>query len=150
MVKKIHVFLLKKKIMSDSVNNKGFFEIIYGCMFSGKTTSLNKLLYEHFVNKRNVLKITHSDVQGMERNSVIFNPSLEKDKNSIYLDHLSKDTIFNNDYDVIGIDEGQLFNEDIKGFIKHYLGLGKIIILAGLITDYRMEVFGFIPSLFYL
>lgn len=128
---------------------KGYFILLIGPMFSGKTKTLNKLTYDYtVVNNYKTLKITHSLVNGSERNNKTYNNTLTS-YNSIYLSDLSE--MFNEytKFDVIAIDEGQFFDKSIIDFVKHYLSLGKIIILSGLTTDYRIERFGFLSDLIY-
>ena len=57
------------------------------------------------------------------------------------------DTLLNtiSNYDVIGIDESQLFNDDIVKFVLHIVDiLNKKVIMCGLNSDFKREKFGYI------
>lgn len=119
----------------------GYLELIMGCMFSGKSTSLNKVLFSYSLNNLSIIKIINSKVEGVERNISTCGILFEKGVNLIYTNTLEESTIYDN-YDVIGIDEGQFFGIEIISFVEKYLVKKKIIIIAGLIADFKREKFG--------
>jgi thymidine kinase len=122
--------------------------IIYGCMFSGKTKKLNQLLYKYILEGKKILKISYIGVKDTERNIETNNPFFTIGETLIYVDKLTDDISIYDKYHVIGIDEGQFFDDNIIQFVKKNVDAGKIIILAGLISDYRGNPFGNIHKLF--
>jgi thymidine kinase len=53
------------------------------------------------------------------------------------------------DIDVIAIDEGQFFGDLKKYVLKFCEEYGKMVIVAGLISDYQRKKFGSMTDLFY-
>ncbi len=125
----------------------GKLEVIRGCMFSGKTEELirrlNRLqyarqtfmLFKPAIDNRyeaadvvshNGIKLQAVPIRGSYE---ILGRILDKEKSGVH-------------YDVIGIDEGQFFDEGIVEVAKTLIYKGYRIILAGLDTDFRGEPFG--------
>lgn len=122
-------------------------DLIIGPMFAGKSTELIrrlnifaelglKTLYiNSFLDKRS------DEVFSTHNPSICKIGKIEAKK----LENLL-DTNFQN-YDVIGIDEAQMFSELKNCVINQVNNLGKKIIIAGLNGDYRRESFGEINDL---
>jgi len=130
----------------------GSLTVIFGPMFSGKTTRLIQEL-TRFVdvtneshNTRCVL-VNHSfDDRNMEIGVSSHGSSFKGVSNLIDIvrtDDLTKLNI--EDYSVIGVDEGQFFQnlEPVYEWIKNE----KIVIISGLITDAFLKPFGKIHTL---
>lgn len=119
--------------------------IITGPMFSGKTTFLSNTLKKYKDEK--VLYINHEfDTRGEFYYS--HNPDLKFSENIICIktDELKDEIVL--DYKIIAIDESQFF-KNIKNIILKWVEKDeKIIYIAGLISDYKREVFGEMNQLF--
>lgn len=127
----------------------GWLHLIYGCMFSGKTGSmivtLNvlesgghkvQLIRPTIDTRYHATDVTNHD--GMRREAVVINP---KDPDAI-LDAVAPDTT------VVGIDEIQFFDSGIVGVVTLLSRVqGRVVVAAGLNTDFRQEPFGPMPDL---
>lgn len=118
-------------------------QLIFGPMFSGKTTTLVALLNNYVsVGQNRVLYVNNildtrqsSDGFISTHNAVLRVNNIDKCKVEFLRElDISK-------YDVIGVDEGQFFS-DLVVTIRSWLDIGKIILVAGLDGDYRMQPFG--------
>lgn len=125
---------------------KGWIEIIVGCMFAGKTEELIRrikiLQYakKHIVVVKASIDNRYSETEiashsGYRVHSV--NASCAKD----ILKYVDKDT------DVVAIDEAQFFDKDLVLVCESLADSGIRVILAGLDRDFRGEPFGVIPEL---
>ncbi|WAC11688.1 thymidine kinase [Dyadobacter pollutisoli] len=123
----------------------GWIEVICGSMFSGKT--------EELIRRLNRAKIARQRIQ-------IFKPALDKryhDENivshndnsirSIPVQLSSEITNLAENYEVIGLDEAQFFDEGIVAVCDNLANSGKRVIVAGLDMDYMGKPFGCMPQL---
>lgn len=127
----------------------GSLTIIFGPMFSGKTTRLVQEL-TRFVDVTNeshdtkCLLINHTfDTRNPEVGVSSHGSSFKGISELIRVSQFSKISEADNEiqkYDVIGIDEGQFF-EDLEN-IKNWIKSGKNVIVSGLIADSFMNSFG--------
>jgi len=140
----------------------GYLEIVFGPMFSGKTT----LLLEKINNY-----ITYSTIKKYDKKILIINNILDTRKNSasnkltthksflkrnlessfvssIKVKNLADiDEDFIDKYDYIAIDECQFF-EDLEEKVKDWLAKDKYIYCTGLIADSEKNIFGHLHQLF--
>ena len=125
--------------------NVGWIEVISGCMFSGKTVELIRRLRRAVIARQKVAIfkpkiderysedhiVSHSDVripsQVVEFPREILESSLESQ--------------------VVGIDEGQFFDETLVEVCIKLANMGKRVIIAGLDMDYRGIPFEPMPQL---
>jgi len=126
------------------VNREGKLIILFGPMFSGKTTHLiNKLVTAHDVGHR-VIYINHSldnrpsyDDAASSHHSIF--DKLPKSITATKTSTLSSIDV--NEYDIIGIDEGQFFT-DLESTVREWvLHNGKMVIIASL--DGKADVTSF-------
>ncbi|MFO7658385.1 MAG: thymidine kinase [Bacteroidales bacterium] len=129
----------------NSPTKRGWIEVIVGSMFSGKTEELlRRLKRARFANQK-VKIFKHALDSRYATNEVV-----SHDDNSVgsiavssakeILAHLS-------DIDVIGVDEGQFFADDLIEICNFIANSGVRIIVAGLDMDYQGKPFGSIPRL---
>ena len=126
--------------------NKQFssIEVICGSMFSGKT--------EELIRRLKRAKIANQKIQ-------IFKPSLDS-RNNEYIESHDKNRIksltvktsydvydIGKDFDVIGIDEVQFFDDEIVSVCNSLANNGVRVIAAGLDMDYLGNPFGPMPNL---
>jgi thymidine kinase len=124
---------------------KGWVEVICGSMFSGKTEEL-------------IRRLRRSQIAG--QNVEIFKPKLDTrydavqvvshDKNAIPsmpVAH-SRDILLNiHEFDVVGVDEAQFFDDQLPDVCDALANQGIRVIVAGLDMDFSGKPFGPIPAL---
>lgn len=122
----------------------GSIEVICGSMFSGKT--------EELIRRLKRAKIAKQKIQ-------IFKPSIDS-RNDEYIESHDKNRIksitvkssydvfeMGKDFDVIGIDEVQFFDNEIVSVCNSLANNGVRVIAAGLDMDYLGNPFGPMPNL---
>jgi thymidine kinase len=131
--------------MRQPVNKTGRIEVICGCMFSGKTEELIRRIRRAQIAKLSVIVFKpiidsrYSESQIVSHNNIkIESHSL---KSSIHINNYSSE------FDVVGIDEAQFFDEKILNVCKKLANDGKRVIVAGLDKDYKGLPFGSMPEL---
>ncbi|XP_054281708.1 thymidine kinase, cytosolic-like isoform X3 [Macrosteles quadrilineatus] len=125
-------------------NKKGQIQIIFGPMFSGKTTELIRRLKRYrFADYRCMLvryandnRYSTKDVSTHEGHRL---PAIS----AVKLADVNVDT---SHFDVIGIDEGQFFPDTVE-FCERMANAGKIVVVAALDGTYQRERFGSILDL---
>ncbi len=123
----------------------GWIEVICGSMFSGKT--------EELIRRLNRAQIAGQKIE-------IFKPAMDirydKEKvishnanevKSTPVESSSAILLFSAEAEVIGIDEGQFFDEEIVRVCNELANNGKRVIIAGLDMDFRGRPFGPMPFL---
>lgn len=135
------MFLEKSK----NASRDGWIEVICGSMFSGKT--------EELIRRLNRAKIAKQSVE-------IFKPKIDKrydDENVVSHDATSIHStpvetaaqilLYSHDFDVVGIDEAQFFDEELAAVCNQLADGGVRVIVAGLDMDYTGKPFGPMPAL---
>lgn len=118
--------------------------IIAGCMFSGKSEELLRLLRRASIARQSTIVVkpaidtrTNTLVCSRDGHCV----------EAIVVEH-SRDIIAAADkFDVVGIDEAQFFDAEIVPVVRELYRRGKRVVVAGLDTDYRGEYFGYMHHL---
>lgn len=123
----------------------GWIEVIVGCMFSGKSEELIRRIKRAIIanqkaivfkpkidNRYDIDKVVSHN--GISIRALVVNNSNEIRENS-------------ENYDVIGIDEAQFFDNKLISIVEELADKGKRVIIAGLDQDFRGEPFGIIPYL---
>lgn len=124
--------------------------LIIGPMFSGKTTELIRQLYTYKSIYKKCLYVnsildSREDKDFSTHNSVINNELHIKSLKVRYLnDNFLKVA---NKYDIIGIDESQLFGEELVSSVNLLVDNNKKVIISGLNSDFRKQKFGHILDL---
>jgi thymidine kinase len=124
----------------------GTIEVICGCMFSGKTEELIRVLKRALIAKQNVLVFKHSsDIRYSE--SELYSHNSQKISSRL-ISNISEILLQNLDHiDVIGIDEAQFFSDDIIDVIEQLMDKGIRVVIAGLDLDYKRRPFGCMPKI---
>jgi thymidine kinase len=121
-------------------------DLVFGTMFSGKTTYLFNYLNKARVLNRKALYITHTlDNRNTITHNAALDPSVDIPKwkveslDAIDHEHLS-------DIDIIGIDEGQFFKSltAVKRWVDDWR---KRVVIVGLAGDFKRQIFGEMTSL---
>ena len=117
-------------------------ELIIGCMFSGKSSTLLRKIRRLKSIKKKCAVINHDyDTRCEEQIKTHANDYIE----AIKLGTLGSFTSWE-EYDVIAIDESQFFPDIVKN-IKKFLKQGKQVIVAGLSGDFNGKPFDNISQL---
>lgn len=135
------MFLEKSK----NGERSGWIEVICGSMFSGKTEELIRRLKRARIARQKVeifkpaidTRYDEEDVVSHDANSIRSTPV--QSSNQILL--------MANDFDVIGIDEAQFFDNELSAVCNTLANNGVRVIVAGLDMDYLGKPFGPIPDL---
>ena len=120
-------------------SGEGKIELIIGPMFSGKSTRLIEQMRKYvYKAKKTIMVKYYADQRYSEKSEVVTHDLIKYDSINCKLLHNSFETL--KQYDVIGIDEGQFFADLVE--VCEELALnGKIILIAALNGDFRMEPF---------
>lgn len=126
--------------------NNGKIQVILGPMFSGKSTELIRLLkrYQHTQYSCFIIKYT-KDLR-YDQDSIATHDNQKMKATSTNNLFELKQEILENNYDVIGIDEGQFFPDCVE-FCEYMANKGKIVIVAALDGTFKREEFGNILKL---
>ncbi len=123
----------------------GWIEIICGSMFSGKTEELIRRLNRAKYAKQKI-KVFKPIIDSRFKKDFVFS----HDRNQIESKSVSNSSdikIKAKDYDVIGIDEAQFFDNGIVKICNDLANEGIRVIVAGLDMDYKGDPFGPMPNL---
>lgn len=135
-----------KQIVNELVNtiqrkikSLGHLELIIGCMFSGKTTELFRRIkrYEQ-ANKKCIIIKYSKDKRYSDDHAATHDGITSKAIGCLNLSDIDKSILEN--YDVIGIDEGQFYG-DIVNFTIDMVNAGKICIISALDGTFERKPF---------
>jgi thymidine kinase len=123
----------------------GWIEVICGSMFSGKTEELIRRLKRARIARQSVeifkpavdTRFSRADVVSHDANAI---PSAS-------VAAASQIILLATDADVVGIDEGQFFDDDLVAVCRELAASGKRVIVAGLDQDYMGRPFEPMPQL---
>jgi len=126
--------------------NSGYLHIIFGPMFSGKTTELIKQINSLKIYKKNILIVNSKKDIRVEDNYIKTHDNVQYE--AIKYEELTEDLITDiiNKYDTICIDEAQFFT-NLVDFVDILLKNDKYVIVAGLNGDSNQKKFGYILDL---
>ena len=127
-------------------NNHGFITLIIGPLFSGKTTTLRDLCERYTIAGKKCLLIKYLSDNRYSKDKIITHSGLECNQitiNTKLLENIDQ-TVHN--YDIIGIDEIQ-FYEDAPKYCDKWANNGLIVICAGLNGTFERKEFPIISKL---
>ena len=132
--------------LENKVINTGWIEVIAGSMFSGKTEELIRRLKRAKIAKQKIeIFKPKIDIRYSEKKIV------SHDDNYIHstpVENAKEILEKANNYEVIGIDEAQFFNDDLVNVCNELANSGIRVVIAGLDMDFSGKPFGPIPKLF--
>ena len=136
------MFLEKDKNANDRT---GWIEVVCGSMFSGKTEELIRRLNRARIAKQKVeifkpavdTRYDEQDVVSHDATAVKSNPVQSASQILFYAD----------EFEVVGIDEAQFFDDELVHVCNELANRGKRVIVAGLDMDFTGKPFGPIPQL---
>jgi thymidine kinase len=126
--------------------NQGWIEVIVGSMFSGKSEELIRRLRRAQIARQKVqifkpsLDTRYGD-DAIVSHSEMRIPSRTVANSRALLELVSEDT------EVVGIDEGQFFDQELPAVVNALADRGKRVIVAGLDQDYLGKPFEPMPQL---
>lgn len=130
---------------SNNGERSGWIEVICGSMFSGKTEELIRRLKRARIAMQKVeiykpridTRYDDEDVVSHDANSIRSTP----------VDSSNQILLMANDFDVVGIDEAQFFDDELSSVCNTLANNGIRVIVAGLDMDYLGRPFGPMPAL---
>ena len=123
----------------NSESGEGKIELILGPMFSGKSTRLIELMRKYvYKAKKTIMVKFYADQRYTDKSEVVTHDLIKYDSINCKILRNSFDTL--KEYDVIGIDEGQFFAYLVE-VCEELALMGKIVLIAALNGDFRMEPF---------
>ena len=123
----------------------GWIEVICGSMFSGKTEELiRRLKRAQFAKQR--IEIFKPVVDTRYDNEMVVSHDANEIR-STPVPVASNIRLLANDVDVVGIDEAQLFDDEIVAVCNDLANRGIRVIVAGLDMDFKGNPFGPMPAL---
>lgn len=125
--------------------------LIFGSMYSGKTTELIRRITRcQSIGKRVLVINSKLDSRYSGKDSIVSHDEYCYNcVKSMTLEEVDSSMRIDADIDVIAIDEGQFFGDLKKYVLKFCEEYGKTVIVAGLISDYQRKKFGSMSDLFY-
>ena len=125
----------------------GWIECICGSMFSGKSEELLRRIKRGVIAKQKVLLFKPSIDNRYEENRVSTHNGNSYDSISIEKSSDILNFVKDTNYDIIGIDEIQFFDNDIVKIINKLADNGIRVIVAGLDMDFKAEPFHPMPEI---
>lgn len=125
--------------------SRGWIEVICGSMFSGKTEELIRRLKRAKIANLKVEIFKPSIDTRYEQNKIVSHD--ESMIHSTPVENAARILSLAHGVDVVGIDEGQFFDEEIIHVCEKLALNGTRVIVAGLDMDYQGNPFGQIPKL---
>ncbi|PRD32150.1 UNVERIFIED_CONTAM: Thymidine kinase, cytosolic [Trichonephila clavipes] len=117
---------------------KGHIQVIFGPMFSGKTTELIRRLKKYQIANHKCLIIKYPHDTRYSEKEISTHDKLTLD--AVSVNNLCDLKNQAENYSVIGIDEGQFFS-DVVSFSEEMANIGKIVIVAALDGTYQRKGF---------
>ncbi len=129
-----------------SINlRSGWLEVICGSMFSGKTEELMRRIKRAQIAELPTILIKPAEDTRYAEEEIV---SHDEKRLPSYAVHKSSEILpLAEDSKVIGIDEGQFFDNGLVEVSNELVAQGKRVIVAGLDMDYKGHPFEPIPSL---
>lgn len=125
----------------------GWIECICGSMFSGKSEELLRRIKRGVIAKQKVLLFKPSIDNRYDENRVSTHNGNSYDSISIEKSSDILNFVKDKNYDIIGIDEIQFFDNNIVKIINKLADDGIRVIVAGLDMDFKAEPFHPMPEI---
>jgi len=126
--------------------NQGWIEVIVGSMFSGKSEELIRRLRRAQIARQHVQIFKPAIDTRYASNQIVSHSEMRIASNAVdssraLLDLVTRDT------EVVGVDEGQFFDQELPMICNTLADQGKRVIVAGLDQDYLGKPFEPMPQL---
>jgi len=122
----------------------GWVHVICGCMFCGKTDEMLRLLRRFSIAGRRVLLIKPRLDTRTDAITVVSRSGAQHQ--AITVEDATQIEEAVGDADIVAIEEGQFFGEELAGVVRRLLADGHLVYVTGLNQDFRGEPFGVMPT----
>lgn len=130
-----------------TVATRGHLQVISGCMFSGKTDELIRLLRRAEIARRRILLVRPTIDDRTEREIVRSRSGAAFQSKAVScpeeIEALAKDAWA----DLIAVEEAQFFADGLVEVVERLAAAGRTVVCCGLNTDFRGRPFGPMPRL---
>ena len=123
----------------------GWIEVVCGSMFSGKTEELIRRLRRARIAKQHVEIFKPQVDTRFSKDEVVSHEDTAIPSTAVH--SASQILLLAEQADVVGVDEGQFFDDDLVGVCEQLARQGKRVIIAGLDQDYLGRPFDPMPQL---
>jgi thymidine kinase len=123
----------------------GWLEVICGPMFSGKSEELIRRLRRAEIAGQRVLIVKPRIDDRYDVSHVVSHAGAKM--RAVAVENAADALGRSEQYDVIGVDEAQFFDDAIVDAVRVLVARGKRVVVAGLDRDFRGEPFGAMPLL---
>ncbi|MHB8079929.1 MAG: thymidine kinase [Candidatus Krumholzibacteriia bacterium] len=124
----------------------GWIEVICGPMFSGKSEELIRRLRRVEIARQR-LQVFKPALDNRFHASDIVSHSQQRMPGEVVATSAEILTRLDDKTEVVGVDEGQFFDDGVVEICNRLANLGKRVIVAGLDQDYRGRPFGPMPAM---
>jgi thymidine kinase len=126
--------------------NQGWIEVIVGSMFSGKSEELIRRLRRAQIARQRV-QIFKPTLDTRYADDAIVSHSEMRISSRAVANARALLELVEDDTEVVGIDEGQFFDQELPAVVNELANRGKRVIVAGLDQDYLGKPFEPMPQL---
>ncbi len=126
--------------------NAGWIEVIAGSMFSGKSEELIRRLRRAKIARQKV-QVFKPEIDSRYSDNHIVSHSEMRHESSAVLSAGDIQALVEADTEVVGIDEGQFFDNELVGVVNGLARRGLRVIVAGLDQDYTGKPWEPMPQL---
>src|SRR6476646_2053467 len=126
--------------------NQGWIEVIVGSMFSGKSEELIRRLRRAQIARQKV-QIFKPSIDTRYADDAIVSHSEMRISSRAVANSRALLQLVEDDTEVVGIDEGQFFDQDLPAVVNELANRGARVIVAGLDQDYLGKPFEPMPQL---
>lgn len=123
----------------------GWVHVIAGCMFCGKTDEMLRLLRRFSIAGRQVVLVKPRLDTRTDEVTVVSRSGAEH--RAVTVDRSAEIEAAVRTADIVAIEEGQFFDEELPEVVEALAAAGKQVIVTGLDRDFRGVPFGTMPRL---
>ena len=120
----------------------GRLHVIAGCMSSGKTGELIRLLSRHAISGDSMVIYKH---RVDSRDGSMARSRLGTEMGAVVVDSAAR--IDGEGFRVVAVEEAQFFGDELAAVVRDLLRDGHLVYVTGLNQDFRGEPFGVMPTL---
>ena len=124
----------------------GWIEVVTGSMFSGKSEELIRRLRRAQIARQKVQIFKPTVDKRYAEDHIVSHSEMRIPSRAVRSSRELLDLV-EGDTEVVGIDEGQFFDQDLPGVVNEIADRGKRVIVAGLDQDYLGKPFEPMPQL---
>jgi thymidine kinase len=126
--------------------NQGWIEVIVGSMFSGKSEELIRRLRRAQIARQRVQIFKPALDTRYADDAIVSHSEMRISSRAVANSRALLDLV-EDDTEVVGIDEGQFFDQELPAVVNELADRGKRVIVAGLDQDYLGKPFEPMPQL---